>query len=596
METVLSSGSSGERGDDRQRCMTPSSPFKRLTNIYAGQSKKQRVGRHGFPIDKSRVSSTQYVNAVQKFTPTQREAVEEMGFGRFLDLQIKLFPTELSYALLKSYNPMNGKLTLRDGLMLDMTEDDVAAVLGFPWGIVEIERKKKGVSFLLHTEFKEKIQVGDAEKVTYSGLIEATLECKDGGVWFKCYFMVLMLYYLDNVFDIPRFNWCSFVMHTLMETSVEWLKKESEYFHGPLLFLLVIRVVLFRRHVPRAFPVFIGWTSDLLKDREKEEINHGGLCQGRIEARYAPTATDLALVTGNVQGPSPTDHEVQPQRQASTQVELECPTSSKVQIGPVDKLQYVNAVQKFTPTQREAVEEMGFGRFLDLQIKLFPTELSYALLKSYNPMNGKLTLRDGLMLDMTEDDVAAVLGFPWGIVEIERKKKGVIRVVLFRRHVPRAFPVFIGWTSDLLKDREKEEINHGGLCQGRIEARYAPTATDLALVTGNVQGPSPTDHEVQPQRQASTQVELECPTSSKVQIGPVDKLQETRTGSFATPVQNFRTDAELWSIRHVSASVRKPEQTNRFGFVDGEEDGDLDLLMELWGWWSWSFDVDGVFL
>nr|GMC46854.1 uncharacterized protein LOC109167340 [Ipomoea batatas] len=48
-----------------------------------------------------------------------------MGFGRFLDLQIKIFPTELSYALLKSYIPMNGKLTLRDGLMLDVTEDDV---------------------------------------------------------------------------------------------------------------------------------------------------------------------------------------------------------------------------------------------------------------------------------------------------------------------------------------------------------------------------------------------------------------------------------------------------------------------------------------
>nr|GLL17303.1 uncharacterized protein LOC109167340 [Ipomoea trifida]GMC53158.1 uncharacterized protein LOC109167340 [Ipomoea batatas] len=87
---------------------------------------------------------------------------------------------------------MNGKLTLRDGLMLDMTEDDVAAVLGFPWGTVEIERKKKGVSFPLHTEFKEKIQVGDAEKVMYSDLIEATLECKDGGVWFKRYFMVLL--------------------------------------------------------------------------------------------------------------------------------------------------------------------------------------------------------------------------------------------------------------------------------------------------------------------------------------------------------------------------------------------------------------------
>nr|GLL45224.1 uncharacterized protein LOC110778962 [Ipomoea trifida] len=48
----------------------------------------------------------------------QREAVKAMGFGRFLELQIKVFPTELSYALLDNYNPMNSKLTLKSGLMV----------------------------------------------------------------------------------------------------------------------------------------------------------------------------------------------------------------------------------------------------------------------------------------------------------------------------------------------------------------------------------------------------------------------------------------------------------------------------------------------
>nr|GMD88231.1 uncharacterized protein LOC109167340 [Ipomoea batatas] len=83
----------------------------------------------------------------------QRKAVEEMRFGRFLELQIKLFLTELSYALLNSYNPMNSKLSLKDGLMVNIIEDDVAAILNFPWGIVEIERKKKkkGMSFPLRT-------------------------------------------------------------------------------------------------------------------------------------------------------------------------------------------------------------------------------------------------------------------------------------------------------------------------------------------------------------------------------------------------------------------------------------------------------------
>nr|GLL19638.1 uncharacterized protein LOC109167340 [Ipomoea trifida] len=128
---------------------------------------------------------------------------------------------------------------------------------------------------------------------------------------------------------------------------------------------------------------------------------------------------------------------------------------------------------------------MGFGRFLELQIKRFLTELSYALLKSYNPMNGMLPLKDGLMVDIIEDDVAAVLSFTWGIIEIKRKKK-----------------------------------KKGG----RIEARYVPTTADSAPTTGNVQGPSPVYPEVQPQRQAFPQVEPNCLASPKVQTTPVDQF------------------------------------------------------------------------
>nr|GMD41929.1 uncharacterized protein LOC109167340 [Ipomoea batatas] len=66
--------------------------------------------------------------------------------------------------------------------MVDITEDDVVIVLGFPRGTIEIERKKKkkGASFPLRTEFKEKLQANDAEKVSYPALIEAMLECNNG--------------------------------------------------------------------------------------------------------------------------------------------------------------------------------------------------------------------------------------------------------------------------------------------------------------------------------------------------------------------------------------------------------------------------------
>nr|GMD39122.1 MPF2-like [Ipomoea batatas] len=152
----------------------------------------------------------------------------------------------------------------------------------------------------------------------------------------------------------------------------------------------------------------------------------------------------------------------------------------------------------------EAVQEVEFGRFLELQIKVFPTELSYVLLNSYNPINSKLKLKDRLMVDIAEDDRPSkmeLLGYKryiiWTSVEhssyelvffcyervdgdISRVVEGEVfyvdRIVLFKRYLPRAFPAFIGWTSDLLKDRQNEELNNGGFCQWRIEARYVPIA------------------------------------------------------------------------------------------------------------------------
>nr|GMC57488.1 hypothetical protein Iba_chr02aCG6220 [Ipomoea batatas]GMC57572.1 hypothetical protein Iba_chr02aCG6960 [Ipomoea batatas] len=103
------------------------------------------------------------------------------------------------------------------------------------------------------------------------------------------------------------------------------------------------------------------------------------------------------------------------------------------------------------------------------------------------------------------------------------------------------------------------------------------------------------------------------------------KKQETRTGRNSHRNSGAETGFRICVRKLVSASVcgnqfalvRKPEQfsssncrkavrtgeifpavgfSSRSGFVDGEDDEDLNLLMELWSWWRWSFDVDGVLL
>nr|GMC64468.1 hypothetical protein Iba_chr02dCG5250 [Ipomoea batatas] len=80
-----------------------------------------------------------------------------------LVVMIRVLSTELSFALLRRYTPMNGTLPQIDGLRVEVTEDEVAIVLGFPWGTIGID----------------------------------------------------MMNGVGSVSEIPRLNWCYFVLHTI---------------------------------------------------------------------------------------------------------------------------------------------------------------------------------------------------------------------------------------------------------------------------------------------------------------------------------------------------------------------------------------------
>nr|GMD04209.1 hypothetical protein DM860_017426 [Ipomoea batatas] len=139
---------------------------------------------------KSRSSTHQFIYVVEDFNQTQRDVVE-MGFGSLLNLKIALFPTRLPQWLLTNYNPKNSSLTLSDGSRQSVTEDDVAAVLGFHRGTAKIQRRKRVGTFPLYTKWKLLLR-RDGVKITYGDLINVMNECRDGGDWFKQHFVVLV--------------------------------------------------------------------------------------------------------------------------------------------------------------------------------------------------------------------------------------------------------------------------------------------------------------------------------------------------------------------------------------------------------------------
>ncbi|XP_019194739.1 PREDICTED: uncharacterized protein LOC109188549 [Ipomoea nil] len=280
------------------------------------RSSKKKRSRKPKPDDilykfkeaQNRGSSPMLVNAIAEFSPEQKAAVREMGFGSILNMKIKEFPNYLCYWILTHYDGMASKLTLRTNETLDVTEDDVEAVLGLLRGPLKIKYKGKRISSTnaLFNEWKKNIVAEKLSSVKYSETVRAMLACTDGGKLFKFHFILLfnsmyiestkngyivlhILEVVDNVDKIPHFNWCRFILRTLSAAAVSWRENEKGYFPGCMLFMLVHyvdRVILhFDRLVQRSIPALVGWTTRLLKQRQRAEAVAGGFGQGRVEPR-----------------------------------------------------------------------------------------------------------------------------------------------------------------------------------------------------------------------------------------------------------------------------------------------------------------------
>nr|GMD09513.1 uncharacterized protein LOC109154771 [Ipomoea batatas] len=132
--------------------------------------------------------------------------------------------------------------------------------------------------------------------------------CKDGGEWFKRHLAILiatmfvesnlsgyvntnLIKNFENVTKIGDLNWCEYIRRTLVSSKVAWTKKTTQKFIGPIIFLTIFyvdRVVLYSRPILRQLPAIKGWTTQLLNQREKNEISSGGFGYDYIDEPQQP--------------------------------------------------------------------------------------------------------------------------------------------------------------------------------------------------------------------------------------------------------------------------------------------------------------------
>ncbi|CAA0819565.1 Unknown protein [Striga hermonthica] len=260
---------------------------------------------NSFPSLVTRSSPAIFVKAVSGLLDAQRRDVRDMGLGSLLELSITATPLKMGFWIVNNFNHLDRKLHLYDGEKVHVKEDDVHATLGLPRGEIDIRNKKKRATSDLLDEWVRLFNVRISSNITASKVLDKIRECEDGGDWFKRHFIVLMVtclfesssngmanfrivHMLDDLTKVCNMNWCSYMIRCLVDTKRSWDSsgKQKKY-TGPLLFMTLFyvdKVVLSMRSVSRSFPIFLSWTNESLKNRERDKIASGGFGRGYVDA------------------------------------------------------------------------------------------------------------------------------------------------------------------------------------------------------------------------------------------------------------------------------------------------------------------------
>ncbi|PWA67953.1 Peptidase C48, SUMO/Sentrin/Ubl1 [Artemisia annua] len=236
-----------------------------------------------------RISLWSLHRLLPKLTTKQREDIKEMGFGTVLGFSIKDVPTRLSYWLLDNFDEDNCVLNV-DGKAISVTRETVRDVLGIPMGSVPVKAVDEAdCRHPLVVEWKKQFE--RTTRYKHIPIEKQIYTQADGGWMFKLNFLVLyftsigesnknatvnlrFFNCIEDEIDIPRFDWCSYVLECLVRTKKSWIR--HRHYCGPVIVLLVVYAELMRQKRGNGDvkkPLVDNWTVDLLNKLEEERLS-----------------------------------------------------------------------------------------------------------------------------------------------------------------------------------------------------------------------------------------------------------------------------------------------------------------------------------
>lgn len=190
---------------------------------------------------------------INSLSAKQEEALNNIGFGSYLEIKIETIPTRMAYWLVSNYDPRTNELNVGNHT-IKITDQTVHDILGIPKGNISVIDQNKPRADSSKTLKMWKSQFKSASRVKVSDILTEIDKSKKADFMFKLNWLVVHntimgwtskcttvnQRFLKNIVkesDIPRMNWCEYLVSCLNETTSEW--NGTEPFNGPLLFLAV---------------------------------------------------------------------------------------------------------------------------------------------------------------------------------------------------------------------------------------------------------------------------------------------------------------------------------------------------------------------
>ncbi|XP_057775144.1 uncharacterized protein LOC130994125 [Salvia miltiorrhiza] len=212
-----------------------------------------------FPSLNTRTTPASFHDSLRKLNDAQKQAVIDIGFGSILNLKVKKLPARLAFWILENFDERSCELELAGGIKVQITEDDVYRVYGFPKGSEIIPNFERTSNNAMCLEWSLFFGFASREKIKIGAVLSEMLNCSTGGSWFKRHFMIAMahsliesctsgtvhpyiLRCLENVTTLRNWNWGEYVLRSLIDHKKSWIGDEDKVFAGPSLFIVLFYV------------------------------------------------------------------------------------------------------------------------------------------------------------------------------------------------------------------------------------------------------------------------------------------------------------------------------------------------------------------